>query len=379
MHANAFAIRRDILRGKAVTFIARAIPAKIAGKIVTYCHDVTPPIPLEAANLVCAEVIMYVMRYRSVDWLPVSCLLALASCAHQDLTPTHHPNRALVAEARSLATSLEAGVWPGLATGNFRVLLVDGDTEELLCFANEPPSGFLRNSYDEKLGCSVATRSRVFDPTFLATFPLDDGISTIVIGTPEATGKSNEEWVVTVLHEHFHQLQFACPNYFQRTLDLGLSNGDQTGMWMLNYPFPYQDEDTADAARELGVSLAEALQADDRDLAESLAKFLTARRSFAATIGAADLRYFDFQAWQEGTARYVERKAAAAWTAHSATRSSENDRLISALNAVDIRQDGRVAFYELGAGEAALLDRVNPAWADGYCEGDLSLHSRFER
>ena len=41
------------------------------------------------------------------------------------------------------------------------------------------------------------------------------------------------------MHEHFHQLQYAQPGYFQAVAALGLSHGDQTGTWILNYPFPY--------------------------------------------------------------------------------------------------------------------------------------------
>ena len=41
------------------------------------------------------------------------------------------------------------------------------------------------------------------------------------------------------MHEHFHQLQYAQPGYYQAVAALGLSHGDQTGMWILNYPFPY--------------------------------------------------------------------------------------------------------------------------------------------
>jgi hypothetical protein len=41
------------------------------------------------------------------------------------------------------------------------------------------------------------------------------------------------------MHEHSHQLQNAQAGYSQAVAALGLSHGDQTGMWMLNYPFPY--------------------------------------------------------------------------------------------------------------------------------------------
>ena len=54
--------------------------------------------------------------------------------------------------------------------------------------------------------------------------------------------KTSTPWVVTMLHEHFHQLQDSQPNVFQDVMALDLAGGDQTGMWMLNYPFPYKDE-----------------------------------------------------------------------------------------------------------------------------------------
>ena len=55
--------------------------------------------------------------------------------------------------------------------------------------------------------------------------------------------------MLTVLHEHFHQLQQSQPGYFQGVEALGLSGGDQTGMWMLNYPFPYKTPAVAEQIR----------------------------------------------------------------------------------------------------------------------------------
>ncbi|HEY0726226.1 MAG TPA: hypothetical protein VGD41_20060, partial [Pyrinomonadaceae bacterium] len=71
-------------------------------------------------------------------------------------------------------------------------------------------------------------------------FPAVGGVSTIVIGQAENTdSKTSTPWVITLMHEHFHQLQDSQPNFFQDTQALNLSRGDQTGMWMINYPFPY--------------------------------------------------------------------------------------------------------------------------------------------
>jgi hypothetical protein len=65
------------------------------------------------------------------------------------------------------------------------------------------------------------------------------GVATIVVGQPAHTGQTSTRWVLTVLHEHFHQLQFSQPGYYPGVTALGLARGDTTGMWMLNHGFPY--------------------------------------------------------------------------------------------------------------------------------------------
>ena len=82
-------------------------------------------------------------------------------------------------------------------------------------------------------------RERVFPPNLRACFPAVGDVSTIVIGQPAATEQSSTFWVLTVLHEHFHQLQNAQPDYYSSVDSLNLARGDSTGGWMLNFPFPY--------------------------------------------------------------------------------------------------------------------------------------------
>jgi hypothetical protein len=64
------------------------------------------------------------------------------------------------------------------------------------------------------------------------------GVATIVVGQPAHTGQTSTRWVLTALHEHFHQLQFSQPGYYPGVTALGLARGDTTGMWMLNHGFP---------------------------------------------------------------------------------------------------------------------------------------------
>ena len=65
--------------------------------------------------------------------------------------------------------------------------------------------------------------------------------ATIVVGTPEATERAPTMWLQVLLHEHFHQWQMRDPAYFEATAALDLADGDTSGRWMLEYPFPYED------------------------------------------------------------------------------------------------------------------------------------------
>jgi hypothetical protein len=127
-------------------------------------------------------------------------------------------------------------------------------------------------------------------PTNLeATFPLSNGVPTIVIGEPQFTlAKAPTRWSVTLLHEHFHQWQQSWPAYVASTKQLGLAPpGDTNAMWMLNYLFPYADPAAGAAYAVMARSLAAAL--------ESIGTGAFQQR-------AADYRYFAFQCWQEGVA-----------------------------------------------------------------------------
>src|SRR5215831_9829251 len=42
--------------------------------------------------------------------------------------------------------------------------------------------------------------------------------------------KTSTPWVITLMHEHFHQLRDAQPGSFEAMIKLGLARGDTTGM-----------------------------------------------------------------------------------------------------------------------------------------------------
>jgi len=212
---------------------------------------------------------------------------------------------------------------------------------------------------------------------------------TIVIGTAERTARSSSAWVLTLLHEHFHQWQYSHPDYYPGTVRLGLSRGDSTGQWMLNYPFPYDSAPIHVAMRRLADALLRALDAGSGARTHALSRVVDARDALRAALSADDYRYFEFQLWQEGTARFIEyataREAArlAAPSAafrhlpdyqpYGATANSMHHGLRRELAELDLGRDRRVAFYPIGAAIALLLDDTRPGWKRTYAERPFAL------
>jgi hypothetical protein len=280
------------------------------------------------------------------------------------------PDRIRLAETFRLADRLRAEVWPGWERTRMVVLLVT-DSLEYLVGHPRPTSEFARLGRDSVLGRDVLVRPRRFPPTLLATFPAVGGMATIVVGTPERTGKSSAEWVLALLHEHFHQWQSSLPDYYARADALGLARGDTTGQWMLDYPFPYDSVPVQRAVKALAGSLARG---------EAMETVARQRQALGGTLSPDDDRYLEFQLWQEGVPRYVE-----VAVAEAAARAGEpgyaelakqlRSRVASELAGLNLGRDRRVAFYSIGAGLAMLLDRSDGSWKRRYRESLFTLLS----
>jgi hypothetical protein len=143
---------------------------------------------------------------------PVPSLLAAASLAAPIAAPASAPRAiavpeaALVEEAFSLASAVGDAVWPGWGAAPFDLVLVADDTEYLVR-SEQRPEGFAPLAGTTLGGGPVLARPRTFAPALLAAFPAFGGAPVIVVGTPPATGRDPGRWVLSVLHEHFHQLQ----------------------------------------------------------------------------------------------------------------------------------------------------------------------------
>lgn len=287
---------------------------------------------------------------------------AVASAPLDSALPT------AIAAARATVAGPARALWRDWDRAPFGVLIVDGETETLFCHAG-PAEGFAAGPPDSATGCPTHSRARTFPPNLRAAFPAVDGAPTVVIGTPEATELSLPQWQATVLHEHFHQWQTSRPGYYERVEALGLRGDDQTGMWMLNYAFPYERKDVAAAFAQASLALAAAVEARDGPaFAGSLEAYMQARKRLAATVDARDWAYFEFQLWQEGVARWSEIEAAAL-SPDPAVRAAADERRASTLQQLrtpDLAGRGRVAVYPFGAGEAMLLEACDPVWRKLY-------------
>jgi hypothetical protein len=305
-------------------------------------------------------------------------------------------DRIRLAEAFSLNRTVSDRVWPGWSKIPFAILLVTPDFEFLIRHP-APSSDFTKIGYDSLLQSDVYFRKRTFPTTFLATFPAvpSSMIPTIVVGQAEKTeAATSTRWVVTLFHEHFHQLQSTQPNYYDSVKGLNLSHGDETGMWMLNYPFPYTTPEVQNRYADLSNMLVQALNAPAVERRVKIAAYLHARKQFEQLLTADDYRYLSFQFWQEGIARYTEyRVAMLAAASYKPTKSfrqlkdfttfkhdaeGTHDRIIKLLLTQQLSQSKREVVYPFGAAEGLLLDLVNPAWRSQYFMDRFDL-ARFYR
>jgi hypothetical protein len=304
-------------------------------------------------------------------------------------------DRTRVAEAFNLADSIGDVVWKDWNKAPFALLLVRPEYEFLIRHP-KPSADFMPLGYDTLLKSDVYFRKRTQSTSLLATFPAISGsmVSTIVVGQAENTSaKTSTPWVVTVLHEHFHQLQYSQPNYYADVNALNLSHGDQSGMWMLNYAFPYDKKEAQDQFANMSKLLTEAVDAPKSERAKKVAAYLQARRDFQQILSADDYRYFSFQLWQEGIARFTEYhiaklaalgfepskefRALPDFTSFEQTASAIRERIFKQLLTQKLGESKRVAFYPFGAAEGLLLDKVNPRWRSRYFVDKFDLRKYF--
>lgn len=284
----------------------------------------------------------------------IATLLGIVPAAGaQTLPPAVDSGLALAAR---LARESGDRVWPGWSAAPTQLLLLGDSLQSFVPSFSAPVQW---------------SRARTFPPSMQATFPLVGGVPTIVIGTPAASHQPVERWALTVLHEHLHQLQYTRPDYYSRLAGLKLDRGDSTGMWALNFPFPYDSAPVAAALKRWANALATALSHGDAGVPRpDLDRVRAARASLDSLLAPDDRKYLDFQLWQEGVPRWTELALARLGHGQGIISDAElrwqEDRAIRELRELDPARDHRVIVYSLGAAVAALLDEVGGPWRETY-------------
>lgn len=318
----------------------------------------------------------------------------LSAAAAQSFPPMAEADRVRLAEAFRLDRVAANRVWSGWNKVPFAVLLIT-DSVEYLVGHPKPTPDFTDIGADTLLHSEVWARHRVFPKQLLATAPFVGGVNTIAVGEAENTGKSSVEWVLTLMHEHFHQLQYTRPWYQAGVKKLDLMHGDSTGMWMLNYPFPYDSAPVSVALERLGHALAAAVDRPlgDFGLSDAARDARAARDSIRRLVSAADDRYLEFQLWQEGVARYTEYAVAVAaqkagapsaefralpdYEDYAAAAAGELALLHRELADERPVENKRVIVYSLGAATALVLDEAGFKWKSHYFKMPFSLEPYY--
>jgi hypothetical protein len=324
-----------------------------------------------------------------MKYLLLGLLLSAAAFAQTVALDLPSGDSVRIEEFYLLASQIQDKVWPGWGSTPSPLLLVTQEREFLTRYP-EPPGDF------KKIREDLYARPRQFSTGLLATFPAFGPLSVIVIGEPANTeAKTSTPWLFVVMHEHFHQLQDGQPGFYEKVKGLGLAHGDETGMWMLNYPFPYEKVELARSFASLRDSLLTALNEKDESKFETFAKqYAAERRRFFALLGAEDRKYLSFELWKEGIARYIQIKCAEAAASYEPTagfralpdyESFESyarrarQVTLDELKKADLASWKRVVVYSFGGSEGLLLDRLNPKWKDGYFQNFFTLDPYFEQ
>ncbi|HET9803836.1 MAG TPA: hypothetical protein VFP96_11405 [Candidatus Acidoferrum sp.] len=318
------------------------------------------------------------------------CVLAIGFSAFA-AAPTEKISRidsVRVREFYRLADKIQNEVWPGWNAAPAPVLLVT-PTSEFLTHHPDPPKEFA------DAGDGFLARLRQFPVQLEATFPAFGPPSVIVIGAPETTAsKSSTPWLFVVMHEHFHQLQDMQPELYKKVEALGLSHGDTSGMWMLNYPFPYEKPGAVQGFAALRDLLLKTLAEKDEAKFNELAReYVEQRRTYFAQFSADDRKYFEFELWKEGIARYTQVKCAEAaanyqptpefaalpdYESFASVSAKARTATLSELQSIRLNEAKRTVVYSFGAAEGFLLDRLRPDWKTDYFKHLFKLSDFFE-
>lgn len=293
-------------------------------------------------------------------------LVLLAALAASSATPAPSVElRLMIRDGRRIVAESGDIVWPGIGTVTLPIDLIENDREILFCGRHAP--GFTPAAIDPVTGCGMQWRKRELPVDLAAASTMGDQ-PLIQMGLPGTLELSRAQWIVTLLHESFHQYQASLPGYQAAVDAIGVDLDKPGSGWFLSYPFPYARHDVVAAFARMNrcarAFLANKSPAKARQLASD---YVTARREAEAVVGARDWRYYEFQVGQEGVARWYElRLARSAGRRDRAIAAVATDKwggLVTSLRATEAQGLNiwkRNALYVFGAVEAEMLDQTAP-------------------
>ena len=252
-------------------------------------------------------------------------------------------------------------------------LLLITDSLEYLYNLSDPGGNFKIDTSFKKGGYLIFTRPTITYKGMMASYPVVKGLPCIVIGTPQNTGLTMDQWVLTILHEHFHLLQMNLPGYFEGVDALNLSGGDESGMWMLNYDFPYNEPEISRSLKKLGNLIADCIK-EKGDCATEVSEVLI---DLKHQLSPKDFSYMEFQLWQEGIARFIEYEYAcylseSEFKVHGAQSNftelatGKYKAGINYLRNINSEENKREVFYDLGWGIRMILKNQDNSWQENY-------------
>lgn len=318
----------------------------------------------------------------------LSLVLVTVEC--QSIPQMRKEDKIRIREAINISNRFGDSIWKGINKIPFVVLLLT-DSVEFLINHPYPSADFKISEEDDILKTKILYRKRQYSKTFLATFPAVNGVNCIVAGIPENTSKNSTDWIITLLHEHFHQYQYTQKDYYTSVAALDLAGGDETGMWQLNYPFPYDSLPVSSQYMIYANALSKTVTAiDNKNFMIAFKEFLTERKKLMHVLKAPDYRYFSFQLWQEGIARYTEYKFLQLLDNYTVStevaqlpdfipfKKFREDFLRShfkSITALKLEKEKRVCFYAIGMAEGILLDKLNRGWRSHYLNKKFFLEN----
>jgi len=332
------------------------------------------------------------MKKINLKIITLSIFLAAFSIQAQERIDIRLEDKIRIKEAKQIATKFGDSIWPEFRKTPFTIILVT-DQYEFLIDHPYPSKDFQFLRKDDILEADIYYRKQQFNKSFLATFPAVNGVNCVVIGTPENTNHNSTQWIITLLHEHFHQYQYNSPNYHQDALKLGLSNGDETGMWQINYPFPYEEADVIRAYESYTIQLRKTIEnINDKDWKRNYKKLIRKRKLFKNTLSENDYKYLLFQWYQEGVARFTEYAFLELLKNYipEIEVSSLNDfipydkyihefYLKHIANVTNLKLDKfkRVTVYDVGFAESLVIRKKNPDWNNNYLKEKFDLRKFY--